>query len=60
MFGGDGSLGGGHGFADVGNGVDSSITASEQRGECGRASGSQKAGCGSAEGGHCGWWSGWM
>lgn len=53
---GDGSLRGSHGFTDIGDGVDGCIGAAEERGQGGRASGSQKAGRGGAEGGHCGWW----
>ena len=55
VFGGDGRLSGGHGFAEVGHGVDGCIGAAEEWGEGGWASGGQKAGGGAAEGGHCGW-----
>lgn len=56
MFWRDGSLSGRHGFAEVGDGVDGCISAAEERGEGGWASGGQEAGCSSAEGCHCGCW----
>ena len=58
VFWGDRRLSGRHGFTEVGDGVNGGIHAAEERGEGGRASGGQKAGCGGAEGGHCEWWKG--
>ena len=54
FFGGDGLLGGRHGFTDVGEGLDGCISAAEERGEGRRTSRGQEAGCCGAESGHCG------
>lgn len=55
MFWGDRPLSGRHGFTKVGDGFDGCISAAEERGQGGRASGGENAGRGGAEDGHCGW-----